>query len=332
MSQAAQDSQDILVSTGSRLHFGLTRVRPCPTACIRGVGVMIQSPQTELRIRPARAFRCSSGTRIEEFARAWSREFRQPLPPCEIQLTRQPPNHSGFGSGTQLAQAVACGLHRFLGLVETPGHPLVCQVAAHLDRGQRSMVGSFGFAHGGLVVDGQDATGQSILVRHQPLPSTWRVVLVTPVQANKTFGAQEKAAFDQLSTDQERRGQQLEHLLTSAMLPALEIGDFDTFSRTVFEYGKLSGEYYAKVQGGVYNGPVITAVVDTLRQLGAQGVGQSSWGPAVFAWCQDPSRANHLMQRVRDRLGRRVEIRSSPVRNQPALVSVCANSRNLPSL
>ena len=36
-------------------------------------------------------------------------------------------------------------------------------------------------------------------------------------------------------------------------------------------------------QGGIYAHPRTAALVDLIRKRGVRGVGQSSWGPAVFA-------------------------------------------------
>ena len=84
------------------------------------------------------------------------------------------------------------------------------------------------------------------------------------------------------------------------MTPAVELGDFDEFAAAVFEFNRTAGEPFAADQGGPYAGPVVTEAVDLLRSLGAVGVGQSSWGPTVFAFAPDPLEADSLARRARD--------------------------------
>ncbi|MGI9518326.1 MAG: hypothetical protein ACR2NP_14820 [Pirellulaceae bacterium] len=310
----------IEVTTGSRLHFGLTRVAPDPAGNFGGIGVMIEQPATRLRIAPAESLKFSGSERVEAYARQWAEFRRLPLERVHIELAESPPAHSGFGSGTQLAHVTATALSEYF----ESTRPESDVVASQLNRGQRSMIGSFGFAHGGLIVDDvRRADTTPCLRKHLEMPSDWTAVLVLDSHARKTFGQRERSAFDKLNNDADK-AQRLENLIRIAILPAVKKRNFEAFSLAIEEYGKLSGDYYAAVQGGTYNGPVITEIVSTIRRLGGTGVGQSSWGPVVFSWCPDKPSAESFTTRLRSVMGPAVEIWLSPVRNQPALVQSTA--------
>ena len=314
-------TETTFVSTGSRLHFGLTRIKPGSRNCINGVGVMLDEPCTRLEFRPAEKFSTSGSERLEIFANAWSTHTGKPLPNCKMVLVGQPPEHAGFGSGTQLAHAVAHGLNQVSGKATRLDESEAQNVATICFRGNRSMVGSFGFVNGGLIVDGTDGDGKTTLIKQTGLPEKWRVIVAVARQAAKKFGLQEESAFANIDSGKQGRAAELERMITASILPSAQNGDFEGFSESVHAYGKLSGEYYVDVQGGVYNGPVITGVVNALLGLGARGVGQSSWGPAVFAWCSDEDEANEIVARLPEAFGHPLEIFKAAVQNRPAQIA-----------
>ena len=82
--------------------------------------------------------------------------------------------------------------------------------------------------------------------------------------------------------------------MLDVLLPAAREGDFVEFSESLYRFGRLAGAAFANVQGGSYNGPELTHLVETLRSLGVRGVGQSSWGPTIFALCPSESEALSL--------------------------------------
>jgi predicted sugar kinase len=75
------------------------------------------------------------------------------------------------------------------------------------------------------------------------------------------------------------------------MLPAAARGQFAEFSESVYRYGRLAGMCFAAIQGGPYYGPRLIELVARVRELGVAGVGQSSWGPTLFALRPDEAAA-----------------------------------------
>jgi beta-ribofuranosylaminobenzene 5'-phosphate synthase len=85
------------------------------------------------------------------------------------------------------------------------------------------------------------------------------------------------------------------------MLPALQERNVQAFGEALYEFNVRVGELFAPVQGGVYRDSGVARIVAFLRGEGVAGVGQSSWGPAVFALVGEEERADELAVRLRER-------------------------------
>ncbi len=292
----------VSVTTPSRLHFGLINAAKCGR--FGGVGLMIDPPRTEIGLTAAEHLQISGFDlpRIKLAIDAWHRELGAYLPihlqasssqlPARIEVLAAPPAHRGLGSGTQRMLAVAAGLSRWF----LPERPLTVDDALRFGRGRRSAVGTHGFFHGGLIVDGGQGPSQSLgrLVRCLTLPPAWRVLLCIPTQREGPSGTREEALFRELRPTPPELANRLLRHLHDELIPAVEFGDFDRFSRAVFEYGYAAGLQFAAVQAGPYNGPLVERIVSAVREAGVVGVGQSSWGPAVFCLMPDEATARQL--------------------------------------
>jgi beta-RFAP synthase len=221
------------------------------------------------------------------------------LPVC-IRKVAGPRAHAGLGSGTQLALALATGLHRMF----LPGRLLTPESAVELGRGRRSAVGTYGFFLGGLIVDGgQQIAGElGQLVRNLPLPESWRVLLIMPTSAEGPAGDVEDALFERLPRSSPGENERLQVLALQRLVPAAEQGSFDEFSEAVYEFGYLAGLQFAAVQSGPFNGALVKAIVEEVRGSGIRGVGQSSWGPTVFALVSSEAEARERLADLDQRL------------------------------
>jgi len=112
-------------------------------------------------------------------------------------------------------------------------------------------------------------------------------------------------------------------LAEDSILPAADNADFEIFSEAIYDYGRLAGNCFAMVQGGTYASPAIGQLVDQLRKLGIHGVGQSSWGPTVFALAASETQAAMFAQRVRG-LSESINVAVAAPDNQGALVEKTA--------
>jgi beta-RFAP synthase len=263
-----------------------------------GIGVMIDPPAVEVTITPATQFHASGDLagRVRHFVdRVVSRWGLDGLPHCTIRAD-SPPDHVGLGVGTQLGLSVAAGLRRFLRLPELAAEAL----APDVGRGVRSAVGTHGFQHGGLIVETGHTVDEPLgfLVKQMPVPDSWRFVLVRPPSERGLAGAGELDAFGRLPPVPHDVSKRLVDIALGEMLPALEQHDCSGFGHAVYRFGHLAGECFAPVQGGPFASGEIAHVIQLIRDWSIAGVGQSSWGPTVFAICCSESDAQSLCDRL----------------------------------
>ncbi|WDQ15298.1 GHMP family kinase ATP-binding protein [Rhodopirellula sp. P2] len=294
----------IEVQTGARLHFGLLDVAPPFGGC----GVMIDGPPTRVRVSAASAFASDvrHRDRIAGIVHRWQQMTGNDSPPAvAIEVLHAAPSHHGLGSGTQLSLAIADALLKQTS-GETPAREQVLQLA---NRGRRSAVGSHGFFDPGLIVEGLDrqrSTGSQLnpIDQRIQLPDAWRVgvVLMDEVSSAETIsGDEEQQQFDALHPAHDDDRSRLVGILTEQLIPAIERVDFPSFAKAVTQYNRSSGELFAPVQGGPYNGEATTQLIEQLIAIGLHGVGQSSWGPGVFTWFESEQAAQQTARNWRER-------------------------------
>jgi predicted sugar kinase len=179
--------------------------------------------------------------------------------------------------------------------------PPLSQLAQSVQRGLRSAIGTYGFAHGGLVAEYGKLPDEvlSPLGRRISVPDDWRFVILCSKGGEGLHGKREKKAFARLPPVSAERAEVLATELQQHLLPATEAGDFDGFSESLYRFGYEAGRCFEAVQGGAYNGRQLERVVQRVRTAGIRGVGQSSWGPTVFAVCRDQNQARELAQECR---------------------------------
>ena len=278
----------ITVTAPSRLHFGLFGLQQAEARMYGGVGVMVDQPALKLKVSVASRFECIGplAERAHDFAQRWG-EFHglSQLPACRIEILATPPNHVGLGVGTQLGLSVAAGLNAFAGLPAAGPQELALSVG----RGQRSAIGTYGFVMGGLIVERGKLPGEPIspLDCRIDLPEKWRFVLLRPLGWQGLSGEQEEQAIGGLPRVPEKVTQRLIATARDDLIPAAATADFPQFAESLYQFGHLAGSCFAARQGGPYNGPVLTSLIQWLRNRCDAGVGQSSCGPTLFAAVSD---------------------------------------------
>lgn len=253
-----------------------------------GVGAMVNQPVLKLRVRGGARFECAGmlADRVQEFAQRWAEFHRlSGLPDCHIEVLDAPPNHVGLGVGTQLGLSVAAGLNAFAGLPAAGPQELALSVG----RGLRSAIGTYGFVMGGLIVEQGKLPGEPIspLDCRIDLPPDWRFVLLRPVGWQGLSGEQEEQAIGGLPRVAESTTERLIAIARDELIPAAATANFPQFAESLFQFGQLAGSMFSARQGGPYNGPLLTRLIHGLRGHGIAGVGQSSWGPTLFAALPD---------------------------------------------
>jgi beta-RFAP synthase len=290
----------IVVKSPSRLHFGMFSFGQPGVRQFGGAGAMIDSPGVDLRISAADRLHVDgpSSERVRTFVEraALGAEWIPPEIPCRIEIKNAPPAHIGLGSGTQLGMAAAIGLNAFFRGPWRTAEEFACAVG----RGRRSAIGLHGAMMGGFLVEAGKFADDEIspLVARIELPPEWRFALFWPRHEQGLAGEAESQAFEQLPPISAATTQALCQQLLLELAPAAAERDFDRFGESLHRFGRLAGQCFAAQQGGAYASPRIAGLVEHLRSLGVRGVGQSSWGPAVFALTPDVQAAQELVAQI----------------------------------
>jgi beta-RFAP synthase len=295
----------IRIQAASRLHFGLfnpagSETWPTadggsmPARHFGGVGLMVEEPGLVVEVEPAAAWAVEGPHADRALAAASAfllrraREGKPPLvealalPQARLRVVTAPPEHVGLGTGTQLALAVARGLAELWGMDAT-----TADLAARVGRGRRSALGVHGFFNGGFLIEGGKCGEEGLgpLLFRQPFPDEWRLLLVRPTGEAGLHGLPEQSAFQELARQPSGLActEALCRLVLLGMLPALLGRDRAGFAEALYDFNRRAGEMFAAAQGGPYAGPFVGGLVQWLLRQGVRGVGQSSWGPTVFA-------------------------------------------------
>lgn len=283
---------------------------------------MLKSPGVVISMRPGDKLSATGPhqDRAIQFARLWAEFHDESVEPTvQITVESAPPQHVGLGVGTQLGLAVAVGLNALTG---APVGGAV-DLALSVGRGKRSAVGVYGFLDGGFVVERGKKTTEPLspLDCQVDLPDEWRFVLVRPNAPAGVSGESEQQVFQNMAqVEPTTPADDLRDVLRNRLTPAAVRGDVEAFGAAVSEYGRLSGRMFSHVQGGDYNGPVLHAWVDRLHDAGALGVGQSSWGPTLYALMANQSSAEKLVNAIQS--NELAECLISGVENSGAAVDI----------
>lgn len=273
----------IRLQTGRRLHFGLFAPKPLPELALAygGLGVMIDTPGNTLTASPSIKWDFNGGQadRVEGIIDSLCKAIPA-LKPLRIAVDYMAPAHQGWGTGTQLALAVARACW------EASQLPWSATEAAEiLGRGKRSGIGIAGFDHGGLLLDHGQQVSQELgkNVQSFQLPAAWTWVIVEPGHDQGLHTDAERLAFSRIETVDLAIVQQLQHLASDVLVSAAVAGKFTSFAESLTLYNRRAGAHYLSVQRGDYSSEIIEQRLEAMSKAGAIGRGQSSWGPGLFA-------------------------------------------------
>jgi beta-RFAP synthase len=302
----------VTIEAPARLHLGMLDLGGSLGRRFGGIGVGVQPPTVRLSASIARDLTViadpapiGAAGRFQEACAIVAHAVERVLQHygiadrARVTVEQVLPAHRGLGSGTQLALAAARAVAHVHGLpTDAAG------LAGILGRARRSAIGTYVFDHGGFIVEGGRRSGVDrpgpLLVR-MAVPEQWHCVLVVPPGEPGLSGDAEAAAFASLPIPAVHEAERVAHLVLMALLPALADADLVTFGRALTEIQAINGRWFSAAQGGLYARGATTAIVECLTAWGVAGVGQSSWGPAVYAIVPDPESGAALVRTVADR-------------------------------
>jgi len=324
---APPEAGTVFVETAARLHFGVLDLRGSLGRWFGGIGAAAPGPTLVVSASTAATLKVD-GEEPERAAEAGRRFLAHYgiAGGAMITVHRALPPHAGLGSGTQLALAVGRALAEVYGIASD-----AAALARATGRAHRSAIGTWTFAGGGFVLEGgrrpADEEVAPLLAR-LPFPASWRCVVAVPDSARGMSGAAEAAAFAKLPPPPERDVERVAHRVLMALLPAIAAGDLATFGAALSDVQETTGRWFAPVQGGTFAPGIAGSLVRRMAEWGAAGVGQSSWGPAVYGIVDGDAACRELADRVRGALGSAGTIYAGTFRTEGA--RVWRNSGTLP--
>ncbi len=276
----------VYIKTPARLHLGLIDMNGNQGRLFGGLGVAISQPNVVLEAEPAKTLSITgeecelAGSLAKRFFETHDAKTK-----AAINIKAAIPTHMGLGSGTQLALAIATVLAKLNGIQASTQ-----ELALAMGRAQRTGVGTAIFDQGGFVVDGGKAARDGTclkgsfppLIFRQPFPKDWRFVVSIPDIKKGLANEAEASAFSEVESASPEEVGKMCRLIMLKLLPALAERDIESFGDALTGIQKITGGYFARVQGGIYSSRASADCIDFMQKLGLQGVGQSSWGPALY--------------------------------------------------
>ncbi len=289
------------VRSHSRLHMGFLDLNGNLGRKFGSIGVALENPAMVITAEPASSIEArgpDSARAIEYAERFYSRIPFQSGDRARLCIESMLPPHVGLGSGTQLALTVGKALSLVHGVSCT-----TADIAAMMCRGKRPGAGIALFDRGGLVIDGGRRTdGKDTLpplLFHSLLPESWRFVVAIPVINCEICGEKEVEAFHELPDPPVDIPGSICREVLMRLLPAVEEEDLAAFGASVTSIQKKVGDCFFTAQSGRYASSLSGDIVEAMRKHGASGVGQSSWGPAVYGIVEGDIAAHELTEKVR---------------------------------
>lgn len=316
----------VRVLAPARLHLGFLDLNGSLGRLFGSIGLAVNAPCTEVIVQRAAAFKSSGSEHVralaavQRFARALQLDGSY-----AVEVRSAIPAHAGLGSGTQLALSIGVALMTLEGIGTDP-----TRLGELVDRGARSAIGMGTFEHGGFIVDGGRGSRDSappILVRAD-FPKAWRALLVMDPRTAGVHGEAESRAFAELAPLPESAAAHVCRLVLMQLAPGLMENDIDAFGKALTEIQSIVGNHFAAAQGGSpWTSAGVGRIVEQLRREGAQGIGQSSWGPTGFAFAATQEIARGLYDSaIEAARGEGLEIMIVEGRNRGASVERIAST------
>ncbi len=288
---------EIVCRLPARLHFGLLDMNGSLGRVDGGIGLAIKEPATIISGDLASGI---SATGIsdpllqERLERGLHKVCKHlGLRGVSLQIRQLPTAHSGFGSATQ----VLVGAAKTVTLLAR--NPQSASTLARLmGRGGTSGIGTAVIEGGGFILDGGhsfragpgskenftpsratcDPTPPPVFVQ-MPFPETWQILICVPTGLD-IDGKRELELFTEECPVPDREVDRMCRILLTQLLPAIAENNLLLFCESVEAYQGLG---FKKAEIRTQTKTVCSAM-NFMKENGGQGVGMSSWGPAIFAF------------------------------------------------
>lgn len=275
------------VTTPARLHFGLLNLSTYGQRIDGGAGLMINRPGCTISAKRHSHLQVEPPALLDEVRFCTSKlGVAEPQLLFKIYYSSAP--HVGLGWRTQLRLGIATATCLAL---EIPMNPL--DLGPLMGRGGTSGIGSLGFWHGGLLIDGgrlrteKRAPQPSAEVRLPGLPPLlfrhsfpWAILVGIAANMEPVSGSLEASLFEKYTPIPGHEALAAIRIAHTELSSAVAEGDFRSFCDSIAALRELSFKRCELEFRGAAGMVAIKRIEDT----GAGGVSMSSWGPAFFGF------------------------------------------------
>ena len=276
----------VYVKTPARLHLGLIDMNRELSRVFGGLGIGINYPNVILEASQSNKIKIIGERKelSEKYVKRFLEKYEVQKKFC-LEVKSVIPEHSGLGSGTQLALAIAKALAKLSNIEAS-----IQDLSLKMGRGKRTGVGTAIFDQGGFVVDGgktiDNTTGKigklSPLIFSRSVPEDWRFVVVIPDVKKGLANIKELVAFQEVPIMRSEDVGIICRLILMKLLPSVIENNIKNFGEALTKIQITVGKSFSSVQGGIFSSTIVEEGIEYLIKLGAYGAGQSSWGPTFY--------------------------------------------------
>ncbi|MEM4552614.1 MAG: hypothetical protein QXI86_00065 [Ignisphaera sp.] len=322
----------ICIETSARLHLGFYNFFEDGIA-YGGLGVAIEYPKIRVKVYRDTGFSVINkvhGLYVDDVVDLVKNSLN--VSSIGIVVEEAYSRHVGLGSTTQLALSISYGIAKLLDMKYS-----VRELAVALGRGRDSGIGVATFEYGGFVVDSGRRVNQRVEVPRSVndipqilfrsyLPEDWYFIVIIPHGIKGLDEVRERSVMDYPQPLPRDLQYELYKLLLLHIIPSIVRRDIEVFGKAITKLQRIVGEYFSKYQGGIYCCREAEEIVNALLNSGAQGAGQSSWGPTVYGIISGKDNAFRVLRKVSEKIERHgIEYSYYVVKNRAkgASINIC---------
>ncbi len=282
----------VRVIATARLHLGM--VDPVGIEGRRGicVGLSIQEPKVIIEVSRSFESEYLKDPIVVDVLNRLKTFYNIDIDNISIKIVRKIPNHVGLGSTTQTKLAIAVSILELFNIRYS-----IENLSKILGRGEISGVGIYTFKYGGFVVDSGKKSSDDIpkLITRLEFPEDWYIIVAIPPGKGPDEISEHKLFKLNYPKDVVK---ELSFILFNKIIPSILDKDFEMFCEGLEEFQKNVGKIFSNIQGGIFS-KYSQKVVNMLKEFSVKGIGQSSWGPTVYAFIDDFDRGLEIVYKLR---------------------------------
>lgn len=276
----------IVVSAPSHVHMGNPDLNGSYGRLYGTLGLALDTPRVVVEASSGQGCGCRRSDALDAYARIVSFYGCS----ARVRVVEEIPEHVGLGSTTTLFLSIARAVHELC----RPGEPFdASSWAVRLGRSTVSGLGLYSFLYGGLLFDAGFTPGKNrpppLLFRAEP-PGWMKLVVALPrrpVARIRELKRREDEILSSMPPMDPAVADKLSRMLLMGILGNIADGNWSLAGQYITEFNRSLGDYWKGPQEAVYCCEESERLIDFFESKGAIFVGQSSWGPTVYAAFRD---------------------------------------------